>query len=67
MSLKHFHLLFVITAAVMALFCAAQALAAYRADGQRAMAALAVVAVLGVAALVRFEMAFLRRCRQEGV
>jgi hypothetical protein len=67
MSLKHFHLLFVITAVVMALFCAVQAFDVYRAGGHPAMGGLAAAALVAAAVLVRFEMLFLRRCRREGV
>jgi hypothetical protein len=67
MSLKNFHLLFVATAVLMALFCAMQAFAAYRSEGQPAMATLAAGALAATVLLVRFEVRFLRRCRREGV
>lgn len=67
MSLKNFHLLFVATAVVIALFSAVQAFAAYRSEGQIAMGALAAGAVAATVLLVRFEVLFLRRCRREGV
>ena len=67
MSLKNFHLLFVVTATLMALFSAVEALAAYRAEGQGVMGVLAIGAVVAAALLVRIEVIFLRQCRREGV
>jgi hypothetical protein len=67
MSLKTFHLLFVAAAVLMALFGVAQALASYRADGHSVMLVAAIGALAATALLVRFEILFLRRCRQEGV
>jgi hypothetical protein len=67
MTLKHFHLLFVTTAVLVALFCAAQAFGAYRAEGQASMGGLAALSVVAAALLVRFEVLFLRQCRKEGV
>lgn len=67
MSLKNFHLLFVVCATVMALFCAVQALAAYRATGDGEMAVVAAGAVIAAALLVRVEAAFLKQWRSQGV
>lgn len=67
MSLKTFHLLFVVTATLMALFSAVQAFGAWRESGQGMMGAVAIGALAAAVLLVRFEMLFLKRCRREGV
>jgi hypothetical protein len=66
-SLKRFHMLFVIVATIVALFCAAQAFASYRAERDVMMALLSVSSLAGAALLVRAEVLFLRRCREGGV
>jgi hypothetical protein len=67
MSLKNFHLLFVVIATLTVLFCGIEALAAYRASGQAVMAAVAIGALVTAALLVRIETLFLRQCRRAGV
>ena len=67
MSLKTFHLLFVVTATLMALFSAAQAFGAYREGGQGVMGVVAIGAIVAAVLLIRFEVLFLKRCRREGV
>ncbi len=67
MSLKHFHLLFVTTATLMALFSAVQGFVLYRAEGQPIMGILSMAGIAAAVLLVRVEYLFLRRCRREGV
>ncbi len=67
MSLKNVHLLFITAAALLALFCAAEAFGSYRDQGSM-LSAVAAAGALAVAAfLVRYETAFLKRCRAEGI
>ncbi|MGE3958283.1 MAG: hypothetical protein AB7H96_16335 [Vicinamibacterales bacterium] len=67
MSLKNVHVAFVVAAALLVLFCGLQAVGSFREGGSVLMAAAALVSGLGVIALVRYEIAFLRRCREAGI
>lgn len=67
MSLKHVHVLFVVAATLLVLFCGVQAAGAFRSTGSVTMAGAALLALAGVATLVRYEFVFLRRCREAGI
>lgn len=67
MSLKKVHVLFALSAALLALFCGAQAAGQFLRDGSPLMGAAALIAVGATAALARYERAFLRRCREAGI
>jgi hypothetical protein len=67
MSLKHVHVVFIVVATLLVLFCGAVAFQEFRTDGAPLMACAAVGALLGAAALVRYEALFIRRCREVGI
>jgi hypothetical protein len=67
MSLKNVHVLFVVAATLLVLFCGVQAVGAFRTTGSAVMAGAAVLALAAAATLVRYELAFLRRCREAGI
>ena len=67
MSLKNFHVVFMVAATLLALFCAVQALGNFRASGSLLTAAACVLSRAAAGSLIRFEMLFLRRCRTEGI
>ena len=67
MSLKHVHLAFIVAATLLALFCSVDAFVRYRVDGSP-LVGLAALGALGLAAaLVRYELHFVRRCREMGI
>ncbi|MGC4083576.1 MAG: hypothetical protein QM736_16055 [Vicinamibacterales bacterium] len=67
MSLKTVHLVFVTAATMLALWCGAQALQAFRATGSPTMGTAVVGAILTAGVLVGYERRFLRRCREAGI
>lgn len=67
MTLKNVHLIFIAAAALLALFCAVQAFGSYRHDGSMLAAVASAASVAVAALLVRYEAAFLKRCRAEGI
>lgn len=67
MSLKNVHLLFVMVATLLALFCGAQAFERFRADGSVTLLGAALMAVVAAGLLVQYERRFLRRCREAGI
>jgi len=67
MSLKNFHVVFIVAAAVLALFCAVQAFGSFLRDGSPLMGAACAASLGGAALLVRYEVLFLRRCRREHI
>lgn len=67
MSLKNVHVLFIVAATVLALFCAVQAFDRYQTDGSMLAAVAGAAAVLAAGLLVRYETLFLKRCRLEGI
>jgi nitrate reductase gamma subunit len=67
MSLKNFHVVFIVAATVLVVFCAVQALQQFLSTGSPGMAVAFAGAVAGVVLLVRYEALFLRRCREEGI
>lgn len=67
MSLKHVHVLFVVASTLLILFCGVQAVAAFRSTGSSTMAGAAVLALAAVGLLLRYELMFLRRCREAGI
>lgn len=67
MSLKNVHLLFVVTALLLVLFCGVEAARLFVRAGSAPMAAAVLGAALAAGALVRYELAFLRRCREAGI
>src|SRR3954465_11742103 len=58
MSLKNFHVVFIV-AATLLLFCALQALGNFRASGSLLTAAACVLSLAAGGSLIRFEMLFL--------
>lgn len=67
MSLKNVHVVFIVAATILALFCAVRALGSFRAGGSPVTAVAAVASLAGAALLVRYETRFLRRCREQGI
>lgn len=67
MSLKKVHVLFMVAATMLALFCAVVAFDNFRADGSPLMAAASAGAVGAAVLMVRYEAFFLGRCRRAGV
>ncbi len=67
MSLKNVHLIFIAAAALLAVFCAAQAFDSYRDQGSMLSAVAAAGALAAAALLLRYQAVFLRRCRAEGI
>jgi len=67
MSLKHVHVVFIVVATLLVLFCGVVAFERFRADGAPLMACAALGALFGVAALVRYETLFMKRCREVGI
>jgi hypothetical protein len=63
MSLRVFHLLFIVLSALLAVFFAAWAVAQYRMDAGLGYAAAGVIALAAGAALVVYASAFLRKTR----
>lgn len=63
MSLKAFHIVFVITAAVFGLGLGAWAVREYRADGSNASLIIAIGAFAGTAILIPYGVWFLRKLR----
>lgn len=67
MSLKHVHVAFVLMATLLALFCGFRALSELR-SGASATFVLATIASVVVAGLlVRYQLRFLRACREAGI
>lgn len=67
MSLKMFHLVFIAAAVLLALFCAAMAVQALRLTPSGMTAVALAGSLTAAVALVRYEAAFLRRCRERGI
>lgn len=68
MSLKNVHVLFVVIATLLVLFCGVQAFGSYRAEGSMLTGTVAALASLGLALLLAgYERRFIRRCREEGI
>ena len=67
MSLKHVHVVFIVVATLLVLFCGVVAFERFRVDGAPLMACAALGALVGVAALVRYESLFMKRCREVGI
>jgi hypothetical protein len=67
MSLKNFHIVFIVAAVLLAVFCAGQAFVSFRAGGSVLMAAASGGALAAAAVLVQYEGRFIRRCRKEGI
>ena len=63
MSLRAFHLFFIIVSAMLAAFCAAWAVAQYRLDPSASYAAGAVVSVMSAGALAVYGAMFRRKTR----
>jgi hypothetical protein len=63
MSLRAFHLFFIALSAALAVFFAAWAASAYRAEGGMVYALAAVASLAGSALLVRYGTAFQRKTR----
>jgi hypothetical protein len=67
MSLRFFHIVFIVLSALMALVVGIWAIDAYRTDGSATWAALAVLALGGGALLVVYGNRFLQKTRKLGV
>ncbi|MFN7915813.1 MAG: hypothetical protein U0Q55_10790 [Vicinamibacterales bacterium] len=67
MTLRNVHVLFVVSAVLLVLFCGAEAVRAFLRAGSVLMAGAAAGAVLAAGLLVRYELTFLRRCREAGI
>ena len=67
MSLRFFHILFIVLSALMSLVVGIWAIDAYRADGSATWMALAVLAFAGGAFLVVYGNRFLQKTRNLGV
>ena len=67
MSLKHVHVVFIVVATLLVLFCGVVAFEQFRVDGTPLMACATLGALVGAAALVRYEALFMRRCREVGI
>lgn len=67
MSLKHVHVVFIVAATLLVLFCGVVALERFRAEGAPLMACAVLGSLVGAAALVRYEALFMKRCREEGI
>lgn len=67
MSLRFFHILFIVLSALLSLFVGVWALDAYQADGSATWAALALLAFGGGALLVVYGNSFLQKTRKLGV
>ncbi len=67
MSLKNVHVVFIIIAVLLALFCAVLAFDSFRTSGSPLTGLSALASLAGAGLLVGYEAAFLRRCRREGI
>ena len=67
MSLKNVHVVFIISAVLLALFCFVDAYGAFRADGSPVMAAAALMCAGVSVLLVAYGARFVRRCREAGI
>ncbi len=67
MSLKNFHLVFIVLAVLLALFCGVLAFNSYRASGSLVTGLAALGSLAAAALLTRYEAGFLRRCREGGI
>ena len=67
MSLKNVHVVFIVAATLLALFCAVRAFGSFRAEGSPMMAVAVVASLASAALLVRYETRFVRRCREQGI
>jgi hypothetical protein len=67
MSLRFFHILFIVLSTLMSLVVGVWAIGAYRADGSAAWAALAALAFAGGGGLVVYGNRFLQKMRKLGV
>ena len=67
MSLKHVHAVFIVVATLLGLFCGAVAFQRFRADGTLLTACATIGALVGAASLVRYEVLFMKRCREVGI
>lgn len=67
MSLRFFHIVFIVLSALMSIVVGIWAIDAYRSDGSATWAALAVLAFAGGALLVTYGSRFLQKTRKLGV
>jgi hypothetical protein len=67
MSLRFFHIVFIVLSALMSLVVGIWAIDAYRTDGSATWAALAVLAFVGGGLLVAYGSRFLQKMRKLGV
>ena len=67
MSLRFFHIVFIVLSALMSLVVGIWAIDAYRTDGSATWAALAVLAFVGGGSLVVYGSRFLQKMRKLGV
>ncbi len=67
MSLKHVHVVFIVVATLLVLFCGVVAFQRFQAGGGLLMACAMLGALVGAGALVRYETLFMKRCRELGI
>jgi hypothetical protein len=67
MSLKNFHILFITISVILTVYFGSWAFSIYRATPAMTYLALGVASVMTGAALVVYEMAFVRKCRRDGI
>ena len=67
MSLKNFHILFISVSVILTVYFGSWAFSNYRATPTMTYLALGIASVMIGAALVVYEMAFIRKCRRDGI